>query len=504
MYRQKTFLLLTLLFFSHLFAVGAELDCDVEKPSITERLAARSHPSIFMAWSNIHGNVSENVNNNTRLTYFDLIFPAVFGDIYWKKTPTGEYYLKGAPEHPNQENGFYWQGLTAHEIRQKNPNILYLVDLPMVSHPTRTPMYREIYTDFPYLTYPDGSESDFWVDFTLPAVQDIIVKLAIASYECGFDGVFYDFWNNHRHHLHPTRTVEEDIAARLSILKRIRETTGDAFLIIVNTNEGTTLEDAPYINGLMMETYRVTSDNYSPKGLAVLEDTLLWAAANLRKPVVNCLEVQGIGELSPNHPKNLRLMRVATTLSLTHSDGFLLYTMGVSGLDFKHTHDAAFNGPWDFWKQHLLNHNAPHDHHHTPYWHDFYDAPLGQPLGGLAEVYQTPKGVFIDGLFIREFTNGWAVYNRSGIAQTIRLRTEAIGVTSRLQDRQHTIEDLDGEIYLKAAEVLNPADLNADGVVNILDLVIVANAFGTTGQADINGDGSVDIRDLVLVAAHLN
>ena len=46
------------------------------------------------------------------------------------------------------------------------------------------------------------------------------------------------------------------------------------------------------------------------------------------------------------------------------------------------------------------------------------------------------------------------------------------------------------------------ADLNNDGVVNILDLVLVASQFGTTGitAADLNGDNTVNIQDLVLVA----
>ena len=46
------------------------------------------------------------------------------------------------------------------------------------------------------------------------------------------------------------------------------------------------------------------------------------------------------------------------------------------------------------------------------------------------------------------------------------------------------------------------ADLNTDGVVNILDLVLVASQFGTPGitAADLNGDGTVNIQDLVLAA----
>ena len=44
-------------------------------------------------------------------------------------------------------------------------------------------------------------------------------------------------------------------------------------------------------------------------------------------------------------------------------------------------------------------------------------------------------------------------------------------------------------------------DVNGDGEVNILDLVLVANAFGESNQkADVNGDGEVNILDLVAVA----
>ena len=47
-----------------------------------------------------------------------------------------------------------------------------------------------------------------------------------------------------------------------------------------------------------------------------------------------------------------------------------------------------------------------------------------------------------------------------------------------------------------------PGDLNHDGLVNILDLVLVASQFGTTGPsaADLNDDNNVNIQDLVLVA----
>ena len=45
-------------------------------------------------------------------------------------------------------------------------------------------------------------------------------------------------------------------------------------------------------------------------------------------------------------------------------------------------------------------------------------------------------------------------------------------------------------------------DVNADGIVNILDLVFIASHFGETGvtATDLNGDGTVNIQDLVMVA----
>ncbi|MXV75867.1 hypothetical protein F4Z99_16535 [Candidatus Poribacteria bacterium] len=49
-----------------------------------------------------------------------------------------------------------------------------------------------------------------------------------------------------------------------------------------------------------------------------------------------------------------------------------------------------------------------------------------------------------------------------------------------------------------------PWDVNKDGVINILDLTLVAANFGETGvtPADVNGDNVVNILDLTLVASH--
>ena len=58
-------------------------------------------------------------------------------------------------------------------------------------------------------------------------------------------------------------------------------------------------------------------------------------------------------------------------------------------------------------------------------------------------------------------------------------------------------------------EIIEPlplvGDVNADGIVTIQDLILVATSFGKTGDnpADVNEDGVVDVQDLVLVAGVL-
>ena len=180
-------------------------------------------------------------------------------------------------------------------------------------------------------------------------------------------------------------------------------------------------------------------------------------------------------------------MRAFTTLSLTHSDGHVHFYGGY--LSDNNVDERAYR--YGFWDGDI---GAPIGEPQQHYWYDFWDADLGRPVNST-----DTKGQFYDnrnGLFIREFTNGWTVYNRSGKEQQIILPIKTTGITNGTTKFMHVIDDLDGEIYLKT-EIT--ADINGDSVVNILDLVIIANSFGKA-EPDLNGDSVVNILDLVIVA----
>ena len=460
--------------------------------SVQERLDNRNFPSIFMPW-HYSMNLPPSVSSQENVAYHDLIWSPE-SLLEFERTETGKIRLAGDFDFTRED---------LDEYRSYNPNILFIIALRMRDMTFGSYFYRKIMDEYIAITDEAGnavldtSGRRFLIDFVDPKMQDLIVQQAIAIAKSGFyDGIFFDYWDESGVSLRGYRTFEEEQAARTAILKGIRATVGDDFLIIVN-NTGKLTRAAPYINGLFMEGFREELDDYQHTGLIELENILLWTEENFREPQINCLEAEGIGNESPLSSQNQQAMRCLTTLSLTHSDGFVLYTMGVQENE-AHQHDSSFRNPRvDHLTDNKYGHGQDpqglhHFHHHQHYWHDFWDAELGQPMGEKAQRYEG-----IEGLFIREFTNGWAAYNRSGKGQIIKLPAKSKGVESGVTAIEHTIPDLDGEIFLKVPVVM--ADLNSDGVVNILDLVIVANALGEAAP-DLNGDGVVNILDLVIVA----
>ena len=436
---------------------------------IDDRIENRSFPSIFQAWDGISQHL---IPRQDGIAYHDL---------YWHGLPFGMRWL-------NTDEGYKLFSYS-HDIEQsiaerdellsKNPNMLFLAE---VRYRDAVPD-RNYPEDFPYWVRDENGDlvrawrkgKLFLLDFTNPEFQDIIVQKTIAISEFGlFDGIVFDWWHESHvtlsewgNHSKQYSTVEAELEARLSIVRRIREGVHDDFLIIGNTNEREIPVTAPYMNGGYMEAPRDHNGDYSRERLIKIENSLVWLGEHIRKPRVTCLEGWGVGHEPPDSPTNKRWMRVFTTMSLTLSDGYVMYNLG--GILF-----------------------GVGDHEHI--WHPFWDANLGRPIGEKAIAYQG-----IEGLYIREFTNGWAVYNRSGKAQTITLPSSATPVSDRGNNAAsltHLLPDLDGEIYLSTKSF---ADVNDDGRVNVLDLVQVANGFGKSAP-DPNGDGAVNILDLVFIA----
>ena len=382
----------------------------------------------------------------------------------------------------------------ARETRERrlaqNPNMIFLPDVRLYHHDT--PEAFPPNSDF-WLRDAQGqivrnSNNEYLINFMKPKVQELLIKRIIALERCGlYDGVFLDGFSHNgtrfvgREHFHHA-TDEEIIQAFLNIFRDVRSQVRDDFLILINANRTKATRYTEYVNGTFMETLTDNhfGDNpggYTHGGLYEIEDTLTWSEENLQSPQINCLEGWGIPTEPPDSPNNRRWMRVFTTMSLTHSDGYVMYTTGTGAIPGPDP-DAIY--PW----------GPGHEH----WWYPFWDADLGRPVGPQAQLYQN-----IEGLFIREFTNGWAVYNRSGVAQTITLLASATPVSDRgsaAASITHLLPDLDGEIYLTTKSF---ADVNGDGAVNILDLVQVANGFGKSAP-DPNGDGVVNILDLVFVA----
>ena len=446
--------------------------CDMPPLPLEPRLENRNYPSLFARWSGFNWPPIRNRPNLSaaeNIAFHDLHFGG-YG-LPFRKVHDG-YRMAGDVNHATHLRD---------EVLDANPNLITLATISM-----RGEALHILGEDWPYWIRDehgnifrehnsDGTVAKHGLmDFTHPAVQDMIVQQAVAVSKCGlYDGIIFDHWSEHwpvltgwdGTHQHSFSSLEEELQARLDIVRRIRAETRPNFLIMGNTNYFIIPKTGVYLNGGFMETgipeYRTGAD--LERVINAAENALIWLEHNLREPRINALEGFSLPGEPLDSPNNRRWMRALTTLSLTHSDGYVVYSE--SGV-FGH------------------------------YWYNFWDADLGRPVGEKTQLYNenTP------GLYIREFTNGWAVYNRSGEAQEITLPELATGVASRVEGTTHTLPNYDGEMYLRA-KPKNPADVNEDGVVNILDLTIVAQALGTNSlKADVNGDGFVNILDLVFVA----
>ena len=410
--------------------------CEMPPIDLAHRLKNGRAPLLQSSFGVPFSNKPE-LSTTENIAHHDLVFtgPFIF-HLSWRETSRGTTIAGRSIDH-------------AIELRDQhlnaNPNMIFLVDIRM-----RSLSLDDYDDDWPYWIKnangnivrawedPNGTVNYGLIDFTHPVIQDRIVQRALAVARCGlFDGVMFDWWNEHDAVLRDLTDWgiiyvgnEAEQQARDNILARIRAASRPDFLITGNVNITKIPRTGPMINGGSMES--VFPDERDAENieyeLTNIENTLLWLDSNIRQPRINMLEGRSIPTQSPFSPDNLRWVRALTTLSLTHSDGYFT---------INHLTPA---GEWGH------------------YWYDFWDADLGQPVGEKGQLYQD-----IEGLYIREFTNGWAVYNHSGEPQIITLPEEVQGVASGSVNTVHALPNLDGEMYLKKTAPMDSPGTGGSG-----------------------------------------
>jgi hypothetical protein len=365
--------------------------------SIKDRVNSREYPSVFQAWSG-----AENLNEDrlTTLARHDLVWlgPGGLG-LSWE-------YDRSRGETAGLATTFQGESVQrARKIRRRllelNPHLVILLEM----------RYRDAPPDwFPtghrwWLRDREGNVRRGWfshginahflqMDFTNPSYREFLGRRAGALMGTGAcDGILLDWWHEDEH--------------RVDLARRVRGAIGKDALIIVNTNRNRCPRSAAYVNGLFMETCLQGLDAGNWTSAA---GTLLWAEENLREPRTNCLEIWW---KEPLRRRDLKQMRAATALALTHSNGYCL-----------------FSDP---------NPLPTPDHRHD--WYPFWDRTLGRPEGAMKKRR--------DGAFQRQFARGTAVFNPPGNGTvTLTFEEDRTSRATGNRGRRHQVEGGDGDLFL--------------------------------------------------------
>lgn len=358
----------------------------VKDGSVQSRIAGRTFPSVFQAW-----NPADNLPGEDALVTaarHDLIFHgASFFGLRW------DHAYSGLATGFTQSS--IAQGLARREkLLELNPNLVLLMEIRYRdAHRSFMPEDHEWWRRDANGALVMGWEEGGYIqlDFSNPAYRAHVAQRARAAVESGVvDGVMLDWWR--------------DDADRLALIEAVREAVGEDALILANANDRTMPQSAHLINGYFMECTRsATAGDWRR-----IADTLAWAEKNLREPRINCLETW-----YHVSREDLHLMRATTTLSLTLSDGYCL-----------------FSDP---------NPLPTPDHLHN--WYAFWDHDLGKALA--------PGEWREDGSVIREFAKGTVVYNPMGNRTvTVSFDKPKTSAATGTRAREHSIAPGDGDIYM--------------------------------------------------------
>ena len=364
--------------------------------SIEQRVANRDFPSVFQAW-----------NRADNLPGEDAIDTLARHDLMWHVA--GGYKLRWDASHEGLGESFTPESIAnglayRQKVLARNPNMILLMEIryrDASNHylPSDSPWWKR---DATGNRMPGWDEGRFFLlNRSDPAFQAHVATQCRAAVESGVvDGVLLDWWN--------------DDSDRLNLVRKVRKVIGYDPLIVVNSNDRKIPNTAGYVNGLFMEVYRTSST----KDWQRTGDTLLWAEEHLPAPRVNCLETW-----FHNSRRDLNLMRATTTLSLTHSDGYCLFSDPNPLPSPDHRHDW-----YPFWD-----------------WHIEPGRPkLSKPIAS--------RIVREDGAITRLFQHGMAAYNPKGNGTvTLTFGRPMTSTATGKTATKHVLKDEDGDIYVNVA-----------------------------------------------------
>lgn len=378
---------------------------------ILKRVQSKRQPAVFQAWNPIDMPTLPLESSKDRL------MAAAKHDLMWEEPVSqlgyGVELVLGAVwdhQHGGLATKFTEKSKkralnNRRQMLQINPSMIFLLevrwrDAPGSFLPADSPFWKRDESGDRIVGWNNGPEPYYLLEPSKTEFAENIARQCLIAIDSGiYDGIMFD-WDGH-----------------LPIVRTVRKKLGDEPLIVVNIHDR--IHEAKrygkLINGAFMEL-SPPGPGFSGRTLGTWKSTreaLLFFETAFREPTVNCLEVWG-------SRSDLRRMRAATTLSLTHSDGYVLFADPNPLKTPDHLHD----------------------------WYEFWDTELGSALGELVE---RP-----DGAYAREFEAGTVVYNPHRnqkidlVFDTRRIRLSDGSIQTRF-----SMQAADGDIFLHAVEPKN-------------------------------------------------
>jgi hypothetical protein len=386
---SRTQFLIIILSFTTASSIGQQLNNtdSIKTRSIAERISGHDFPSIAKPWGNCID--FPNSNRPDQVTHHDIIWESI-----------GKENSKPA----NRIVGANWKGKypalgesfsnlrEALERRKEalalNPNIIILAELRWRDYTDSSlPADHEFWKRDAQgnrvpATGDKMAQPRYYLDTNNHHLIDHLCLQAKYMVESGvYDGVFLDWFG-----------------PSAAFFKKLRETIGDKYLIITNSNYKYDAERAKYINGAYMECYKTNNPEVLP----------LWEQS-VRNPKINVVDMMGEPVNCVGEPDGKR-MRNTTTYTLVHSNGYVLYG----------------------------------DHFHNHRWFTFWDIKLGQPKAG--------KQLIQPGAYSREFEHGVVVNNSGNKTITVEFKKEMKRVSDGTIDTSFKLGIDDGDFFMNISK----------------------------------------------------